>query len=211
MVKVDFSRFWYGAIALSVLAVILLQSILNYGEAAGQFAEPYARVFNMFWFFTIQSNILVGISSYILAKDPLRETKIFLVIKTSALIAITVTGVVYHLLLAADSNNTGLNVLTDFFLHTLIPLAYVLGWLFFNVRKKLTWSIAWLSLVFPILWTIAVMIRGPIVDYYPYPFMDVRDLGYAKALTTMAFVTLFFVFLVVLYKMVDKLLAKIEK
>lgn len=203
-------QLWFMLLAVIVAFVIPVQAVLNYTETTGMFAEPYARVFNMFWFFTIQSNILVGILSYLLYKDPKRNSQIFLILQHSALVAITVTGVVYHLLLAADQNLTGVNIYTNWFLHTIIPIMYVLGWLIFNVRGRVSWKMAWLSLVYPVLWSVAVLIRGPIIDYYPYPFMDVRDLGYVQTLTTMGFVTVFFVVLTLGYKMLDQLFVRFQ-
>ncbi len=202
------SKIWFSILALSVAWVIPVQAVLNFQEETGMFAENYARVFNMFWFFTILSNILVGYVSYRIVLSGVEQGARFNVAKHTALVAITVTGIVYHLLLAADANLSGLNVVTDFFLHTFIPLGYVLGWIIFNNRGQVNAKVAGKSLLFPIIWAVAVMIRGPIVDYYPYNFMDVRDLGYAEALITMGFVTLFFVALAFGYFLLDKLLEK---
>jgi hypothetical protein len=37
------------------------------------------------------------------------------------------------------------------------------------------------SLTFPVAWLIFPLIRGELVDVYPYPFLDVSELGYARA------------------------------
>src|SRR6266571_1200941 len=37
-----------------------------------------------------------------------------------------------------------------------------------------------LSLLFPVCWLIFTLIRGAVIGWYPYPFIDVTRLGYAK-------------------------------
>ena len=41
-------------------------------------------------------------------------------------------------------------------------------------------------LVYPIAWVVYSLVRGAIVDWYPYPFLDVETLGYAEVLLTCA-------------------------
>ena len=43
-----------------------------------------------------------------------------------------------------------------------------------------TRRVLWLSLVFPVAWCIFTLIRGALVGWYPYHFIDVGELGYAK-------------------------------
>jgi hypothetical protein len=206
--KQNVAKYWNLVTALCVFVVIPTNAVLAWQEETGMFSTPIGRVLNMYLFFTILSNSLAGLVSAYLYVEPNKDSPGFNVARHTALVCITVTSVVYHLLLAGEEELTGLNVVTDLFLHTIIPLLYIGGWLIFGPRGRSTWAVAWKSLIFPICWAVFAMIRGPIVDYYPYPFMDVRDLGYAQTLTTMGFVTVFFVVLTVVYKYVDQLLRR---
>ncbi|MGI8411933.1 MAG: Pr6Pr family membrane protein, partial [Solirubrobacteraceae bacterium] len=50
--------------------------------------------------------------------------------------------------------------------------------------------IAWLSLIFPIGWLAFTLIRGAIAHWYPYPFIDVTQLGYGRAAVNCIWVAL---------------------
>ena len=47
-------------------------------------------------------------------------------------------------------------------------------------REMTSRRVMWLSVLFPVAWLVFTLIRGAIVDFYPYPFVDVIRLGYAK-------------------------------
>jgi len=57
----------------------------------------------------------------------------------------------------------------------------IVGWLLLGPRKLASSRIAWLSLIFPVSWLAFTLIRGAFVHWYPYPFIDVTQLGYGRA------------------------------
>ncbi|MDQ6899553.1 MAG: Pr6Pr family membrane protein, partial [Candidatus Dormibacteraeota bacterium] len=42
--------------------------------------------------------------------------------------------------------------------------------------------IVWWSLLFPALWIAFTLIRGALINFYPYPFIDVDALGYGRVI-----------------------------
>jgi len=66
-------------------------------------------------------------------------------------------------------------------LHTAVPLLGVVGWLLFGPRGLISWRTVALAFVYPVGWVAFTMIRGAAIHWYPYPFIDVDDLGYARA------------------------------
>ena len=114
------------------------------------------------------------------------------------MIAIVVTGIVFHLTLSDLQELTGWNALADFILHTLSPVLTGLGWLLLGPRGHLTRRIVLWSIVAPVCWLIYTLIRGAMVDdragnaYYPYPFMNVQDHGYPVVLVNCALVAVLF-------------------
>jgi hypothetical protein len=62
------------------------------------------------------------------------------------------------------------------------PVLGVGGWLLFGPRGQISWRVALLALVFPFAWLVFTLVRGPMVDFYPYPFLDVARLGYPTTL-----------------------------
>lgn len=61
----------------------------------------------------------------------------------------------------------------------------------------------WWSLAFPLAWIAYTFVRGAVVGWYPYPFLDVTTLGLAPALLNTAVVAVVFVGLAWLVRVVD--------
>ncbi len=175
-----------------MLLAVVVQVPLSANVAGGHFATPVGRVVNMFCFFTVQSNVIVGITTGLLAVRPERDSTVFAVFRLIGLVAITVTFVVFHVALASLQDLQGAAALTDFLFHTLVPLLAIAGWIAFGPRGIVSWRVAALTLLFPVLWGIFTLIRGPIVDFYPYPFIDVRSLGYPRVLLNIVLVGVLF-------------------
>jgi hypothetical protein len=57
--------------------------------------------------------------------------------------------------------------------------------------------VAVLSLIFPVLWLAFTLVRGAVIHWYPYPFIDVTRLGYPKAALNCVWVAALFLGLAV--------------
>lgn len=123
--RVSASAVWNGAIGLLVLAALVAQAVLN--ARTGTVPVP-TRFIRMFSFFTVQSNILVGIAAFSLALAPGRDGRWWRVLRLDALVGISVTGVVYTTVLRTQHQLHGWAVVTDGVFHYLVPLAAVAGW-----------------------------------------------------------------------------------
>lgn len=207
MNKGTISRVWYGLIAIQIFVAVVVRTTLSWQDANGDFSTPLARGVNVFCYFTILSNLLVGVICVLLAKKTPPSSEGFVIAQLAGLVCIIVAGVVYHILLASEEHLTGLAVLTNFVVHTSAAIMFTIGWLFFNVHGRITWRTVRFALLFPIGWAVCAMIRGAAIHYYPYPFMDVDYLGYAHALLNMAVVTLFFLALFAGAYLIDKAMA----
>lgn len=187
------ARAWFGLTAVAVLAALVMQVIVAAGEQNGHFMTAGGRIFNVFCFFTILSNLLVGVASLLLALRLERSSTAFRTLRLTGLVAIAITGIVYHLVLSGLRELTHWALVADLLLHTAVPLLAVVGWLAFGPRGLVSGRIALLSLAFPICWLAFTLIRGPIVHFYPYPFVDVAVHGYARVLVNCGLVALLFV------------------
>lgn len=108
--------------------------------------------------------------------------------------AITVTFVVFHValsrLLDLDTRAQTANQLQ----HTVVPVLAVVGWLAFGPRGLTSGRVVVLAVVFPLLWVAFTMVRGPLASHwYPYPFVDVAALGYARVAANTLWVAVLFV------------------
>jgi len=187
------AQLWFGLIFVQVAIVIPIRLVVDWNNYYGQFDQPIARSLNVLLYFTNLSNIAVAIVSLLLVIDLNRRSPRFLVAELSSLVCVVVAGLVYWLLLASEDNVVGIDVFTNYAVHATVPLMFLVGWIFFVEHGHMTLKAIKFALLFPISWAVMAMLRGALVEWYPYPFMDVRDLGYATALLNMAVVTLFFV------------------
>lgn len=139
---------------------------------------------NFFSFFTIQSNIL---AAAILALAVIvrrgERTAVFDGLRSAVTLYIAITGVVFALLLSGLQEELQTTIpWVDFVVHKLIPIVLVVDWLVDPPRHRLPlWTaVAWLA--YPAAWLAYTLVRGEIVDWYPYPFVDVGELGYGGVL-----------------------------
>ena len=201
-------RAWFALTALVAVFALALQVVITAGYQGGHFPTVGGRVFNLFCFFTIQSNVLVGATSLVLAICPSASSMIFRVVWFAALVDITITALVYHTVLAGLEQLEGHAATADVLLHPVVPVMAVAGWLLFGPRGFATAHVAGWAMLIPLGWVAFTLVRGPIIDYYPYPFLDVRDLGYARTLLNAAFVALLFVGLAAALIFLDRWLAR---
>jgi hypothetical protein len=204
----SFARAWFGVTALTVGAGIVVQLFATADVENGRFAALHSRLFNVFCFFTVQSNMIVGATCLLLALRLDRRSTTFRVFRLAGLLGITVTFVVFHVALKKLQDLTGSAAVADFLLHTLSPLLCVVGWVVLGPRGWVTSRVVGLSLLFPLGWLTFALIRGPIVDYYPYPFLDVDEHGYPRVLLNCLVVALLFAGLAGLSLLADRRLSR---
>ncbi|MFI5730079.1 Pr6Pr family membrane protein [Kribbella sp. NPDC051587] len=145
-------------------------------------------VWNVFAYFTIQSNLLLGVTALLLGQ----RSTLYKVLRLNGVLCIAVTGIVYHAVLAGTDDLSGWAAVANFLLHTLSPLLGVLGWAFFGPRGLTSWRIAGLSVIYPLAWLAFTLIRGAADGFYPYPFVNVTDHGYGQVLLNCLLVAVLF-------------------
>ncbi|MFG1816096.1 Pr6Pr family membrane protein [Kribbella sp. NPDC049174] len=186
-------RSWAGLTALIVAAGIVVQLIVTANGTEGFFPDNPDRVFNVFAYFTIQSNLLLGGTALMLALQPDRpQSTLFKTLRLNGVLCIAVTGIVYHVALAGLDDLSGWAAVANFLLHTAAPVVGVLGWLLFGPRGRTDPRIVAWSLVFPLLWLVFTLVRGEFVGFYPYPFVDVAEHGYPRVLLNCLLVAVLF-------------------
>ena len=186
-------RLWSGAAALVVATGVIVQLGVTADATTGFFDERWERVANVFAYFTIQSNLLVMVTCALLALGRTPETTLFRVARLTALVAITLTFVVFHAVLRDLQDLTGDAAFADLLLHTVSPLMCAVGWVLFGPRGRTSPRIAALTLAFLLAWGTFTLVRGEVVGWYPYPFMDVAEHGYPRVAINLVLVAAVFV------------------
>ncbi|MGW5669133.1 Pr6Pr family membrane protein [Micromonospora sp. NPDC003776] len=163
------------AIVLSVVAGIVLTAL---GPATVTGLLPY---------FTIQSNVAVGVfAGYAAWRAWQGRPEPPSALKGAVTLYITITGTVYHLVLANPASPFAMvqphrepgEWWGNQFLHTVVPLLAIADWALFDRRGRLRPRYAAWWLAFPLAYLGFALVRGLIVHRYPYPFIDAGALGY---------------------------------
>ena len=148
-----------------------------------------------FAFFTIQSNLFgVAVLAALVARGDRPRSATLEILRGAAALYLTITFVVVTLFLSGADVQLELQWV-DFALHTLFPVVVVLDWLLAppTTRLGVRHALVWLS--YPLVWVTLTLIRGTADGWYPYPFLDPANGGYASV--ALYFVTILVFFLVV--------------
>lgn len=179
---------WFGLI---LQFCISMQAYLHDGLSLTK------ALVQFFSYFTIQVNILVGLSLIGLLLKPQTWLNDFFsrgYVFTGVVFYIIIVGLIYNTILRGIWKPVGLFRLADELLHLVNPLLFVAYWLILINKPALKWSQAFNWLWYPFIYVIYALIRGALTNIYPYPFIDAGKFGYNKIMINS--VVLLVVFLV---------------
>ena len=205
------ARVWHFVTALVVTLAVIGQLYLLFANVAVGFEETAAplhrRLVEFFSYFTIQSNILVAITTGMLAVNPERSGLLWRVLRLASLFGITVTLVIYHVVLARLANFEGLAAATNVGLHYVAPILAIVGWFLFGPRPRFTartllWAACW-----PAAYLVYTLVHGAFSGFYPYPFVNVDKRGLGHVLVTAVGLVAVLLAIGAVYVLLDKVLA----
>lgn len=159
-------------------------------------ASVQETIIRYFSFFTILTNILTTVCFTVLLCTPMSTWGKFFSrpsTLTALAVYITIVGVVYNGILRFLWSPQGAQQLVDELLHLVNPLWFLLFWIFFVPKSRLKWKNVFFWLLYPLIYIIFILVRGSVSGFYPYPFINVSNLGYPAVLVNC--VILFFAFL----------------
>lgn len=163
------ARIGFGALTLFA---IIVQALVTYMHDA---FDP----FNFFGYFTNISNIVASVILIIsgaMLMGNRKPTPQGDALRGAAVLYMAITGVVYNTLLVGQELGLLLpwvNVL----LHIIMPIAVIADWLYQPPLSKITSKQALWWLAFPLTYLVYTLIRGAIVGWYPYPFLNPATAG----------------------------------
>lgn len=210
------ARWWHLATFVAAVFGVGLQLWIEFDPAPNpdrpEFSTPI-RLWNVLSYFTVWSNILVLVVAYLLWRDPLRRGPAFSLFRLASLVMITLTGVIYALVLAPLWNPTGWQRVADETLHYTVPILAVVSFLVVGPRPRFSTRTLWASVSIPLLYIAYTLIRSPFITYtqdgqtrhwYPYHFVDVDDLGYGRVLLNIVGLLLLLLAVAGLYLYLDR-------
>jgi hypothetical protein len=135
---------------------------------------------NYFSYFTIDSNLIATgvLIAGTLNRNHVSTPRLDLV-RGGAVVYMSITGIVFTVLLSNTDVDTAIPWINSV-VHELMPLVMLADWLITPpaARLRLRQGMLWLS--FPLVWIVYTIVRGAIVNHYPYPFLDPANGGYAS-------------------------------
>lgn len=190
-------------IALIEWATLIAQYIVLLNHSQAEITESTVRFFS---YFTILTNIIVAIfaTAQWFAKLPNKGFFGSANTQTAITMYITVVGIVFNLVLRSLLKEGGIQSFLSDILHCLTPLLMIIYWWKFTDGQKLTYKCIPLWLLYPALYAIYILLRGPFATWYPYPFMNVIELGYPKVLLNSGILVLVFLFFSLLFVRLGK-------
>lgn len=156
-------------LALASLLLVALVSQLFIGLSRSDLT-----IVRFFSYFTVLSNTLAVVMLVMLAGSPGRDQSPgFALFRGAVTVYMSVTGLVYVALLAPNLADLAVpEPWIDWTLHVVGPLALALDWFFSPPAGSIRPSAPATWLAFPAIYLGYSLIRGPMVQWYPYPFLD---------------------------------------
>lgn len=196
--------FFAAAGAVITWFAVVIQFYLMMENRQIPVTEIMVRFFS---YFTILTNILVAVffTSHLLWSNS--KLKNFFQqpgTVTAVTLYITVVGLVYQVMLRHIWHPQGLQKLVDELLHSVVPVIVILYWSLFVDKTKVHWKQIPSWLVYPSLYLMWILIRGALSKFYPYYFIDVASIGYAKAIPNIILLILLFIFFSCLFVLLAK-------
>lgn len=185
-------RAWNAAVALVAGTGVIMELVAAFVDGPGIAGTMLERLVRIVSYFTILSNVLVCVVAVLLVLRPDRDGRVFRVARLDALLCIVVTGIVYNTLLTGLVELTGAGAVSNALLHVVSPVLVLVGWVLFGPRPRIDRTTIWWSALPPLLWIAYTFVRGAIVGWYPYPFLDVGKNGYVASLVSTALVAVVF-------------------
>ena len=142
---------------------------------------------NFFSYFTIEANFIAFVVFMVSAFATFAGKKSARLdfIRGASTLFMVVTGIVFAVLLAGIENAQLTAVPWDnTVLHYLIPIAAAIDWFMDPPTRRIRFSRALAWLIFPVAYLGYSLLRGPIVNWYPYPFLNPANGGYGQILIT---------------------------
>jgi hypothetical protein len=179
-----------GWIALALQYALVLTGNLG--------ADSFTRSVNFFSYFTILTNILAALAltlPWLAPHSALGEFFSRPSVRTAIAAYIVIVMTIVYFVLRHLTTFQGWNLVADLLLHYVMPVLFVIDWLFLVPKHTLKTkdSVFWLA--FPVIYLIWTFIHGVYSGFYPYPFLNTSELGIARVLLNEAGLLIVFLIL----------------
>jgi hypothetical protein len=173
-------RYFLAGYRLAFGLLALLAIVVQFAEVVSKFGFSPTRLINFLSFFTIEANVFAAIMLLIAGWCALHpKSRPLDLLRGSATLYMTITGIVYVLLLSGLEKELQTTIpWVNFVLHYLMPVVVLSDWFADLPTRRLAFKQALTWIIFPLLYLTYSLLRGLVVHWYPYPFLDPAHRGY---------------------------------
>lgn len=196
-------RNMFKLVAVLVWFSVIAQFYLIIQNRAAPIPETIIRFFS---YFTILTNTLVAVYFTTQAVQANKLTKPGTL--TAITVYITIVGAVYQVLLRHIWDPTGLQRLVDELLHTINPVLVILCWYFYEEKRFVSYNQIPSWLIYPGVYLVYILVRGAYSGFYPYPFVNVLELGLSQVLVNSLVLLLVFILTAAIFIALGKRFSK---
>ncbi len=166
-----------GWAALSLQYVLVLTGTLGAGS--------FTRSVNFFSYFTILTNILAALALTLPWLAPQSALGKFFSrpsVRTAIAVYIIIVMTIVYFVLRHLTELQGWSFVADVLLHYVMPVLFVIDWLFLVPKRTLMMKDTIFWLAFPVIYLAWSFVHGAYSGFYPYPFLNNAELGIARVL-----------------------------
>ena len=173
------------AVAIFAWCGVLLQLWLSL-----RMARDHGKPLSAGWiaysgYFTIITNILVALICSLPSSGVKARPVAWLgqpSMRGCAVTATLLVAIAYHFLLREYWAPHGAQWIADIILHYVVPAGALSYWIIERPHAPLPWTLPLRWCSYPFIYLGYAMVRGEIIQSYPYPFIDVKVIGYPQAI-----------------------------
>jgi hypothetical protein len=189
-------KVWMILIALITWYAVVLQLYIMIDNTPGNGLTPWGAVDRFMAFFTIWTNILVAVCLTMILVFPSSGAGKFFSrpsTQTAITLYILVVGIAYNILLRGLIQLGGRDSLVNELLHVVVPVLFIVYWIFFVTKGTLKWRNLFPWMIYPAVYLTYALLRGHGSGFYPYPFLNVAKFGYHQVAINSAGLMLVFI------------------
>jgi hypothetical protein len=173
------ARTVFGVLRLGAAAICLVALIhrLSWGLASNTIASQ-----NFFAYLTNQSNIafvvlliIAGVIALQRAEDPR-----WLTVALALVLTWTITAGIVFAVMVWQGGERGIRIdvpWSDQVLHFWLPACTIAAWALAPGHRSVPWRVVPITLAYPLVWGAFTLWRGPLIGWYPYYFLDPRQVS----------------------------------
>ncbi len=184
----------------TVLGIMFYRSVIRQSDiAAGILAG-----ISSYRYYTMQTNLFVALwysFAVFFQFKPELLNKIRGGLKGALALYITITFIVFAVMLSESYQPTGIDSFTNISSHYIVPILFIVDWFLAEWDVKYRWLYLAFWVIYPLCYLIFAVLHGNYISSgnYLYPFLNLQNLGWVKFIISVLVLVVVFLSLGSLY------------